>query len=53
MAKPTELKNDLSPEFSDLMYLINEIYSKQGNVKLSELENKFNSYIDSRIKLKL
>lgn len=51
--KPPELKNDLSPEFSDLIYLINIIYSKEGNVKLSELEEKLNSYIDSRIELKL
>ena len=50
--KPTELKNSLSPEFSDLMYLINKIYSRDGNVTVKELENKLNSYIDSRIELK-
>ena len=52
MTNTPELKNDLSSEFSDLMYLINKVYTNEGNITLGELEAKLNSYIDSRIELK-
>lgn len=49
----SDKENKLSDEFIDLMKLIEIVYSSKGNIKLGDLEEKLDSYVDSRIELKL